>query len=88
MIEHDIQIADAIADRLILFFGEPGVKGRATQPLRKREGMNRFLKSLDITFRRDEETGRARINKKDSRLDRAQREINEYYYEKRVDALK
>ncbi len=80
-IEHDIQIADAIADRLVLFFGEPGFKGDATQPLSKHEGMNRFLKSMDITFRRDEETGRARINKKDSRLDREQREINEYYYE-------
>jgi len=79
-IEHDIQIADAISDRLMLFFGEPGISGRATSPLGKRDGMNQFLKSLDITFRRDEETGRARINKKDSRLDRDQRRLNEYYY--------
>lgn len=79
-IEHDIQIADAIADRLVLFFGNPGVHGQATAPLTKRNGMNTFLKSLDITFRRDEETGRARINKKDSRLDREQRRIDEYYY--------
>jgi ATP-binding cassette subfamily E protein 1 len=79
-IEHDIQIADAIADRLVLFFGNPAVHGRATAPLTKRDGMNTFLKSLDITFRRDEETGRARINKKDSRLDREQRRIDEYYY--------
>ncbi|MFX0113010.1 MAG: ribosome biogenesis/translation initiation ATPase RLI [Candidatus Hodarchaeota archaeon] len=79
-IEHDIQIADAIADRLVLFFGEPGVEGTATSPLGKRAGMNRFLRSLDITFRRDEETGRARINKKDSRLDREQRKMQEYYY--------
>lgn len=79
-IEHDIQIADAIADRLMLFFGDPGTQGRATTPLGKRDGMNHFLKSLDITFRRDEETGRARINKKDSRLDRDQRKLNEYYY--------
>ncbi|MHA2495841.1 MAG: ribosome biogenesis/translation initiation ATPase RLI [Candidatus Hodarchaeales archaeon] len=79
-IEHDIQIADAIADRLVLFLGNPGVYGQATAPLSKRNGMNTFLKMLDITFRRDEETGRARINKKDSRLDREQRRIDEYYY--------
>jgi ATP-binding cassette subfamily E protein 1 len=86
-IEHDIQIAKAIADRLMLFFGEPGAQGKATRPLGKQDGMNRFLKSLDITFRRDEETGRARINKKDSRLDRDQRRINEYYYSPRISPL-
>lgn len=86
-IEHDIQIADAIADRLMLFFGEPGVYGKATRPLGKQDGMNTFLKSLDITFRRDEETGRARINKKGSRLDREQRRINEYYYTPKVTSL-
>ncbi|MFQ5979073.1 MAG: ribosome biogenesis/translation initiation ATPase RLI [Candidatus Heimdallarchaeota archaeon] len=86
-IEHDIQIADAIADRLMLFFGEPGVYGKGTSPLGKQDGMNRFLKSLDITFRRDEETGRARINKKDSRVDRDQRRINEYYYSPRTRSL-
>ena len=72
-IEHDIQIADALIDRLLLFTGKPGVHGKTIGPLNKREGMNLFLKEIDVTFRRDTKTGRARLNKKDSQLDRAQR---------------
>ena len=72
-IEHDIQIADAIIDRLLLFTGKPGVLGKTIGPLNKREGMNLFLKTIDVTFRRDPKTGRARLNKKGSHLDKAQR---------------
>ncbi len=79
-IEHDLQIADALADRMLIFKGEPGVRGEAVGPLDKREGMNMFLKILDITFRRDDETGRARINKKGSQLDTFQRAEGEYFY--------
>ncbi len=57
-IEHDIQIIDALADRLLIFLGQPGVNGYTLGSLSKQEGMNSFLKSLDITFRRDAETGR------------------------------
>ena len=35
--------------------------------------MNLFLETIDVTFRRDPKTGRARLNKKDSQLDKAQR---------------
>jgi ATP-binding cassette subfamily E protein 1 len=79
-IEHDIQIIDALADRLLIFLGEPGKKGYTYGPLTKEDGMNAFLKSLDITFRRDLETGRARINKKGSKKDVKQRFNDEYYY--------
>lgn len=79
-IEHDIQIIDALADRLLIFLGEPGINGYTIGPLTKQDGMNEFLKSLDITFRRDQETGRARINKKGSKKDVQQRINNEYYY--------
>jgi ATP-binding cassette subfamily E protein 1 len=44
--------------------------------------MNAFLKILDITFRRDEDTGRAKINKKGSSVDKRQRSENEYFYSK------
>ncbi|MHA1610923.1 MAG: ribosome biogenesis/translation initiation ATPase RLI [Promethearchaeota archaeon] len=80
VIEHDLAIVDALSDRLFLFTGQPGVHGKTIGPLNKREGMNEFLKILDITFRRDEETGRARINKKDSSIDKRQRANNEYFY--------
>ncbi|MHA1727426.1 MAG: ribosome biogenesis/translation initiation ATPase RLI [Promethearchaeota archaeon] len=81
-VEHDIQIVDSIADRLLIFLGDPGKNGYTQGPMKKRDGMNEFLKSLDITFRRDEETGRARINKKGSHLDQKQRANGEYYYVK------
>ncbi|CAD7781593.1 MAG: hypothetical protein KBONHNOK_01661 [Candidatus Methanoperedenaceae archaeon GB50] len=42
--------------------------------------MNRFLQNLGITFRRDPETKRPRVNKPDSKLDREQRKSGEYYY--------
>jgi len=45
-----------------------------------RDGMNDFLSDLDITFRLDERTGRPRINKPDSQLDRKQKRAGEYYY--------
>ncbi len=45
-----------------------------------RDGMNRFLKMVGITFRRDADTNRPRINKLDSRLDREQKSAGEYYY--------
>jgi ATP-binding cassette subfamily E protein 1 len=44
-----------------------------------RVGMNRFLEELEVTFRRDQ-SGRPRINKPDSFLDREQKASGEYYY--------
>ena len=48
--------------------------------MKLREGMNKFLKSLNLTFRRDPETGRPRANKLGSVKDREQKERGEYYY--------
>jgi len=80
VVDHDIYMIDLLAQRLMIFSGEPGVRGEASPPLPMREGMNRFLKELGITFRRDEETKRPRINKVDSQMDRWQKSIGEYYY--------
>ena len=44
------------------------------------EGMNEFLKILDITFRRDEENNRPRINKRNSVLDKKQRAEGNFYF--------
>lgn len=80
VIDHDVQLIDLVSDSLIIFQGVPGVSGHATKPLAKELGMNEFLKSLSITYRRDQETGRPRVNKEDSRLDRNQKESGNYYY--------
>jgi ATP-binding cassette subfamily E protein 1 len=45
-----------------------------------RQGMNMFLAMVDVTFRRDNDTNRPRINKPGSRLDREQKSKGEYYY--------
>ncbi len=80
VIDHDIYMIDLLSDRLLVFDGEPGVSGEVHGPFEMREGMNRFLSNLDITFRRDEETRRPRVNKPESNLDREQKKIGEYYY--------
>ncbi|HIP88403.1 MAG TPA: ribosome biogenesis/translation initiation ATPase RLI [Thermococcus paralvinellae] len=80
VVEHDVLMIDYISDRLIVFEGEPGRFGKATKPVGMREGMNRFLASVGVTFRRDPDTGRPRANKEGSVKDREQKEIGEYYY--------
>ncbi len=80
IIDHDVQLIDLMADSLIIFEGIPGLRGEASPPLSKEVGMNRFLRALSITYRRDESTGRPRVNKDDSRLDRSQKESGNYYY--------
>ncbi|MFP8956523.1 ribosome biogenesis/translation initiation ATPase RLI [Natrialbaceae archaeon A-CW3] len=80
VIDHDIYMIDLLADRLMVFDGEPAVHGRAGTPQSMRGGMNEFLANLEVTFRRDERTSRPRINKPDSQLDREQKREGEYYY--------
>lgn len=80
IIDHDIQLMDLISDSLVIFHGNPGREGRATVPMSKAEGMNQFLRSLDITYRRDETSMRPRVNKSDSRLDREQKQTGHFYY--------
>ena len=80
VVEHDVVAQDFIADRLMIFGGEPGILGFANPPTDLRNGMNSFLKDMAITFRRDPQTKRPRVNKEGSRLDREQKEMGEYYY--------
>jgi len=80
VVEHDIIVVDYIADRMLVFRGEPGKEGRAFGPFNMLDGMNQFLRELGITFRRDRHTGRPRINKPGSRLDREQKALGRYYY--------
>jgi ATP-binding cassette subfamily E protein 1 len=80
VVEHDVVAQDFIADRLMIFYGEPGIQGFANPPTDLRNGMNSFLEDMAITFRRDPQTKRPRVNKEGSRLDREQKEMGEYYY--------
>ncbi len=80
IVDHDVYMIDLISDSLMVFSGVPSSKGSAEGPMDMRQGMNRFLQDVQITFRRDQDSGRPRINKKDSRLDREQKAKGEYYY--------
>ena len=80
IVDHDIVFIDYISDRAMVFNGTPGLEGHASKPIDLRTSMNEFLGNLNITFRRDKETKRPRVNKLDSYLDREQKEKGEYYY--------
>jgi ATP-binding cassette subfamily E protein 1 len=80
IIDHDLLLMDLISDSMVIFEGTSGVEGHATSPLSKTKAMNQFLKSLEITFRRDEKTRRPRVNKDASRLDKQQKDSGNYYY--------
>ncbi len=79
IVDHDIQFVDYLADSLLVFEGISGKKGEVFGPFDKNEGMNRILKNLNITYRKDNETNRARINKEGSQLDQNQKKSGQYY---------
>ena len=79
VIDHDVYFIDIVSDSLLVLEGEGGVHGKAEGPFKLREGMNRFLKGVNVTFRRDHDSKRPRINKMESRKDREQRGIGDYY---------
>jgi ATP-binding cassette, sub-family E, member 1 len=80
VVDHDIYFLDMVSDSIMVFDGVAGKEGLGKGPLDMRKGMNLFLKNVDVTFRRDNDTNRPRINKPGSRLDREQKEKGEYYY--------
>lgn len=80
IVDHDVYFIDMVSDSLMVFSGDPGRHGMGEGPFPMREGMNRFLKTVGVTFRRDADSNRPRINKIDSRLDREQKSAGEYYY--------
>ncbi|MEM0442542.1 MAG: ribosome biogenesis/translation initiation ATPase RLI [Candidatus Caldarchaeum sp.] len=80
LIEHDFTVLDFASSAIMVFDGTPGVEGHGNTPTDLRTGFNKFLKSMEVTFRRDQETKRPRINKRDSQLDRLQKASGEYYY--------
>jgi|Transcript_59300 ATP-binding cassette subfamily E protein 1 len=79
VVEHDFIMATYLADRVIVYEGEPGVHCIASKPMSLLEGMNRFLAQLEISFRRDPTNFRPRINKIDSQKDAEQKKSGNYF---------
>ena len=80
VIDHDIYFIDSVSDSLLVFDGEGGSNGNAVGPRSLRKGMNRFLSDVDVTFRRDHDSHRPRINKSGSVKDHEQKASGEYFY--------
>jgi ATP-binding cassette subfamily E protein 1 len=79
LIEHDFMMSSILADKIIVYEGVPGVKCMALSPIGVEEGFNRFLKQLNVTFRQKKANSRLRINKRNSILDRQQKQSGQYY---------
>lgn len=80
VVEHDFIMATYLADKVVVYDGNPGVETRAQAPQSLIPGMNTFLKMLNITFRRDPTNYRPRINKHDSVKDQEQKKSGHFFY--------
>jgi len=80
VVDHNILLIDYAIDRLMVFLGEPGMKGFGKAPTSVSRAFNEFLKDVNVTVRRDPDIGRPRINKPDSYLDRYQKLTGNYFY--------
>ncbi len=78
VVDHDLLVVSYLADAVINFGGIGGVKGEAGEVVGFEEGVGVLLRSLDVTLRKDKESGRPRINKRGSVLDREQKAKGKY----------
>lgn len=80
IVEHDFIMSSYLADRVIVYEGIPSVSCTATEPQSLTNGMNFFLKTLDVTLRRDKNNFRPRINKQYSQMDTQQKHAGNYFH--------
>lgn len=80
VVEHDFIMATYLADRVIVFEGQPSVSTKANTPQSLLGGMNKFLEQLQITFRRDPNNYRPRINKLNSVKDCEQKNSGNFFF--------
>lgn len=88
VVEHDFIMATYLADKVIVFDGEPAKETFCTSPETLVTGMNKFLKLMDITFRRDPTNYRPRINKHESQKDQEQKKGGNYFLMEESEAQK
>jgi ATP-binding cassette subfamily E protein 1 len=79
IIDHDLLFLSQISDKAIVFLGKSGEKGKAEEPDSVENSFNKFLSQVQVTFRRDPQTGRPRANKLQSQLDQQQKEQGKYF---------
>merc|ERR1712137_434613 len=79
VVEHDFSLATYLADRVIFYEGEVGVRCVASSPMSLVEGMNKFLQQLNVSIRRDLTSNRPRINKPNSTKDVEQKKSGHFF---------
>ena len=81
IIDHDLQLMDLISDTMVIFEGESGKAGQATSPMPKsRCNESDFLKSLDMSFRRDEKSLRPSCKQTRKQIRQGQKSSGNFYY--------
>jgi len=80
IVEHDLLMGIYLGDKIIVFSGIPSLNSIASSPFNIGEGINTFLKELDITFRRDSISFRPRINKLNSTKHKEQKEKGQFLF--------
>jgi len=80
IVEHDLLMSIYLGDKVIVFSGTPSINSEASMPLSVGEGINKFLKELDITFRRDSVSLRPRINKFNSTKHQEQKKKGQFLF--------
>ncbi|MCO5585338.1 hypothetical protein L7F22_039271 [Adiantum nelumboides] len=80
IIEHDIIMATYLADRVIVYEGQPSVSATAKSPESLLTGMNTFLATLEVSMRRDPTNFRPRVNKMNSVKDKEQKSSGRYWF--------
>jgi len=78
VVDHDLLLISYLADSIIVFSGESGKHGSSSRIMNFEEGISLLLKELDITLRKDKDSGRPKINDKGSVLDRTQKSEGKY----------
>ncbi len=79
VIDHDLLFLNYVSDDTMLFTGVPSVEGHG-EVMSLEDGMNKFLKEIGITFRKDPENNRPRANKPGSQKDQEQKSKGRYYF--------
>ena len=80
VVEHDLLLILYLADKVMLFDGVPGKECVVDQPKSVYNGLNSFLKNINVTMRKDINTGRPRFNKLDSVKDHEQKANGQYIF--------
>lgn len=80
IVEHDLLMILYLADKIMLFEGEPSKDCHVSKATSVVKGLNEFLKNIDISMRKDIKSGRPRFNKLNSVMDSEQKSNGQYIF--------